>query len=31
MADWFLNLPVPWMALIVFAATFLITGGVFWL
>jgi hypothetical protein len=29
MADWFLNLPVPWMALIVFAATFLITGAVY--
>jgi Protein of unknown function (DUF4239) len=29
MADWFLNLPVPWMALIVFAATFLIAGGVY--
>jgi hypothetical protein len=29
MADWFLNLPVPWMALIVFAATFLISGGVY--
>src|SRR5262245_36309918 len=29
MADWFLNLPVPWMALIVFMATFLIAGGVY--
>ena len=29
MADWFLNLPVPWMALIVFAATFLIAGAVY--
>ena len=29
MADWFLNLPVPWMALFVFAATFLIAGGVY--
>jgi len=29
MADWFLNLPVPGMALIVFAATFLIAGGVY--
>ena len=29
MADWFLNLPVAWMALIVFAATFLIAGGVY--
>ena len=29
MADWFLNLPVSWMALIVFAATFLIAGGAY--
>ena len=29
MGDWFLNLPVLWMALIVFAATFLIAGGVY--
>ena len=29
MADWFLNLPVAWMALIVFAATSLIAGGVY--
>ena len=29
MADWFLNLPVSWMALIVFVATFLIAGGVY--
>ena len=29
MADWFLNLPVAWMALIVFAAIFLIAGGVY--
>jgi len=28
-ADWFLNLPVAWMALIVFAATSLIAGGVY--
>jgi len=28
-ADWFLNLPVSWMALIVFVATFLIAGGVY--
>jgi hypothetical protein len=28
-ADWFLNLPVPWMALIVFVATFVIAGGVY--
>jgi hypothetical protein len=29
MADWLLNLPVSWMALIIFAATYLITGGVY--
>ena len=29
MADWFLNLPVLWMALIIFVATFLIAGGVY--
>jgi hypothetical protein len=28
-ADWFLNLPVSWMALTVFVATFLIAGGVY--
>jgi hypothetical protein len=28
-ADWFFNLPVSWMALIVFAATSLIAGGVY--
>ncbi|HMK21891.1 MAG TPA: DUF4239 domain-containing protein [Terriglobales bacterium] len=30
MADWFLNLPVLWMALLVFMATFLVAGGVYW-
>ena len=29
MADWLLNLPVSWMALIVFMATYLIAGGVY--
>ena len=29
MAHWFLNLSVPWMALIVFAATFLIAGAAY--
>ena len=29
MAHWFLNLPVSWMALVVFAATYLITYGVY--
>jgi len=28
-ANWFLNLPVSWMALIVFVATFLNVGGVY--
>jgi hypothetical protein len=29
LADWFLNLPVPWMALIVFVTTFVIATGVY--
>jgi hypothetical protein len=29
MVDWLLNLPVSWMALIIFATTYLITGGVY--
>ena len=29
MANWYLNLPVSWMALIVFVATFLNVGGVY--
>ena len=29
MADWLLNLPVSWMALIVFVATYLIAAGVY--
>ena len=29
MGDWFLNLPVPWMALVIFLATYLIAGGVY--
>ena len=29
MSDWLLNLPVPWMALIVFVITYLIAGGVY--
>ena len=29
MADWLLNLPLSWMALIVFVATYLIAGGVY--
>jgi hypothetical protein len=29
MSDWLFNLPVPWMALVVFVATYLIAGGVY--
>jgi len=29
-ADWLLNLPVPWMAVTVFVITYLIAGGVYW-
>ena len=29
MPDWLLNLPVSWIALIVFVATYLIAGGVY--
>jgi Protein of unknown function (DUF4239) len=29
MSDWFLNLPIPWMALIIFAATYLIAACVY--
>jgi hypothetical protein len=25
-----LNLPVPWMALVIFAATYLVTSGIYW-
>ena len=28
MSDWLLNLPVPWMALVIFLATYLIAGSV---
>ena len=28
--DWLLNRPVPWMAVVVFAATYLIAAGVYW-
>jgi Protein of unknown function (DUF4239) len=30
MGDWLLNLPVPWMTVIVFAATYLCTAGIYW-
>ena len=29
MGEWMLNLPLPWMALVVFATTYLIAGGVY--
>jgi hypothetical protein len=29
MGDWLLNLPVPWMAVVVFVATYLIAGCVY--
>ena len=29
MGDWLLNLPVPWMAVVVFLATYLITGCIY--
>jgi hypothetical protein len=29
MSDWLLNLPVLWMALVVFVATYLIAGSVY--
>jgi len=30
MGDWLLNLPVPWMAVIVFAGTYLFAAGIYW-
>ena len=30
MSDWLLNLPVLWMAAVVFAATYLLTAVVYW-
>jgi hypothetical protein len=29
MSDWLFNLPVPWMALVVFAATYLVTASIY--
>ena len=29
MGDWLLNLPVPWMALVVFVATYLTAGSIY--
>src|SRR6476469_7673127 len=29
MGDWFFNLPVPWMALVVFVATYLTAGSIY--
>ena len=28
MGDWLLNLPVPWMALVIFLTTYLIAGSI---
>ena len=30
MSDWLLNLPVLWMAVVVFAATYLLTASIDW-
>ena len=30
MSDWLLNFPVPWMAVVVFAATYLLAAVVYW-
>ena len=30
MSDWLLNLPVLWMAVVVFAATYLLTASIYW-
>jgi len=29
MGDWLLNLPIPWMALVIFAATYLVTAVIY--
>src|SRR5262245_7838235 len=31
MTDWLHTLPVGWMSLVVFAATYLVAGGIYWL
>src|SRR5712691_5803941 len=30
MGDWLLNLPVVWMAVVVFLATYLLAAGIYW-
>ena len=30
MSDWLLNLPVLWMAVVVFAATYLLAASIYW-
>ena len=30
MSDWLLNLPVLWMAVVVFAAIYLLTASIYW-
>ena len=30
MSDWLLNLPVMWMAVVIFAATYLLAASIYW-
>ena len=30
MGDWLLNLPLLWMAVVMFAATYLLTASIYW-
>ena len=30
MGNWLLNLPLFWMAVVVLAATYLVTAGIYW-
>ena len=30
MSDWLLNLPVPWMAVVVLLATYLLAASIYW-
>jgi Protein of unknown function (DUF4239) len=30
MGDWLHSIPVPWMALVIFGATYLVAGGIYW-
>jgi hypothetical protein len=31
MSDWLHNLPLVWMAIVVFACTFLVTAAIYWM